>query len=154
MNLQIAREANQNRMELAQYAYRKDLEMWQRMNEYNAPSAQMSRLQEAGLNPNLVYGTGTVTGNTSSGMPSFPVPSVGTAQVGTLPAINLGIDSAISGASGYLGIEQQQQNFEKGEIEKGIAQFNRDLKELDWAPARLKSDIAQAINEGIFSRRS
>lgn len=40
-------------------------ENWRMMNEYNKPSAQMERLSEAGLNPNLVYGSGGVTGTTS-----------------------------------------------------------------------------------------
>jgi len=31
---------------------------WQMMNQYNTPAAQMQRLKEAGLNPNLVYGNG------------------------------------------------------------------------------------------------
>ena len=31
---------------------------WRMQNEYNHPSAQMARLREAGLNPNLVYGKG------------------------------------------------------------------------------------------------
>lgn len=34
------------------------LELWNRQNEYNSPTAQMERLREAGLNPNLVYGKG------------------------------------------------------------------------------------------------
>lgn len=33
-----------------------DREFWNMQNEYNSPQAQMKRLQEAGLNPNLVYG--------------------------------------------------------------------------------------------------
>lgn len=41
-------------------AYRRNLEMWNTANAYNAPSAQMQRLVEAGLNPNLVYGHGSV----------------------------------------------------------------------------------------------
>lgn len=31
--------------------------LWNRQNEYNSPSAQMKRLKEAGLNPNLIYGS-------------------------------------------------------------------------------------------------
>lgn len=31
--------------------------MWHLQNEYNTPSAQMARLKEAGLNPNLAYGS-------------------------------------------------------------------------------------------------
>lgn len=34
-------------------------ELWAKQNEYNSPAAQMQRLKEAGLNPNLMYGQGT-----------------------------------------------------------------------------------------------
>lgn len=34
------------------------LQDWERQNEYNSPLAQMTRLKQAGLNPNLVYGNG------------------------------------------------------------------------------------------------
>lgn len=33
---------------------------WARENAYNSPAAQMKRLEDAGLNPNLVYGNGAV----------------------------------------------------------------------------------------------
>ena len=32
-----------------------NLDLWKLMNEYNSPSAQMMRYQDAGLNPNLIY---------------------------------------------------------------------------------------------------
>lgn len=32
-----------------------NVEMWNEMNKYNSPAAQMQRYQEAGLNPNLIY---------------------------------------------------------------------------------------------------
>lgn len=43
---------------LAEEEWARNLEMWNRMNEYNHPSAQMSRLKDAGLNPYLVYASG------------------------------------------------------------------------------------------------
>lgn len=43
------------------------IEDWNRTNEYNNPKAQMQRLKDAGLNPNLVYGNGA-EGN-ATGMP-------------------------------------------------------------------------------------
>jgi hypothetical protein len=42
------------------------LEDWYRTNEYNSPEAQMRRLQQAGLNPNLIYGQGAVANNSTS----------------------------------------------------------------------------------------
>lgn len=51
MNIRYAREAYQRERQDA-------LADWHMQNAYNHPMAQMQRLQEAGLNPNLVYGNG------------------------------------------------------------------------------------------------
>lgn len=40
----------------ATLAYDRSVEQWNRENSYNSPSALMSRLTDAGLNPNLAYG--------------------------------------------------------------------------------------------------
>ena len=50
---------------LMELQYQQNLDLWNKQNEYNAPTAQMHRLQAAGLNPNLVYGNG-VSGNSSN----------------------------------------------------------------------------------------
>lgn len=55
-------EANKKAIDRAN-AY--DMYTWDLANQYNNPKAQMQRLAAAGLNPNLVYGSGNVTGNTS-----------------------------------------------------------------------------------------
>jgi len=46
-----------------------DKKATERMNKYNSPANQMSRFQEAGLNPNLIYGQGS-PGNQSSPTPT------------------------------------------------------------------------------------
>lgn len=70
-NTDLTNKANR---ELAEYGYSKDLEMWERANEYNNPANQMLRMKEAGLNPNMVYGSGKVAGNTASQLPKYNVP--------------------------------------------------------------------------------
>lgn len=60
---------------LSDYTYSKDLESWNRQNEYNLPINQMQRLDEAGLNPNLMYGTGQGA-NVAKEMPKYNAPSV------------------------------------------------------------------------------
>jgi len=70
--------------EQAEYAYSKDLEMWNRNNEFNNPVSQMARLSDAGLNPNLVYGNGAV-GNSSGTLPKYNAP---TAEYNYKPAID------------------------------------------------------------------
>lgn len=71
MNIDRSNQANR---ELAQYQYQKDVEMWNKANAYNAPEAQMQRLKNAGLNPNLVYGSGA-PGNTSAQLPKYNAPT-------------------------------------------------------------------------------
>lgn len=45
-----------------------DQAMWAKVNKYNHPLAQMQRLTDAGLNPNLIYGSspGSAVGNAQS----------------------------------------------------------------------------------------
>lgn len=67
---------NRANRELAEYQYSKDVEMWNRGNVYNDPMNQMARLKKAGLNPNLVYGSGSVSGNTTSQLPKYNAPTM------------------------------------------------------------------------------
>lgn len=69
-------KTNKMNMRIAKYSYKKDREMWELNNAYNDPKAQMARLEAAGLNPNLVYGNGTVAGNSSSSIPKYQAPHV------------------------------------------------------------------------------
>lgn len=62
--------------DMAKYQYEKNLEQWYRENEYNSPDQQMRRLRNAGLNPNLVYGNGSVSGNTTTSGPRYQAPDI------------------------------------------------------------------------------
>lgn len=65
----------QNRMNrnMSEYAYSKDLAMWEKTNEYNSPKMQMQRYGQAGLNPNLIYQQGNA-GNAPASMPKYTPP--------------------------------------------------------------------------------
>lgn len=63
---------------LAEDEFKRNKEMWNLQNAYNDPSAQMQRLRAAGLNPNLVYGTGNVAGNNAGTPPKYIRPQVET----------------------------------------------------------------------------
>ena len=56
---------NSGQRKRQQTANRENVEFWNMQNAYNDPSAQMARLKEAGLNPNLIYGqsSGSAAGN-------------------------------------------------------------------------------------------
>lgn len=62
-----------------------NLNMWNLNNAYNTPKAQMERLKDAGLNPNLLYNS-VSTGNSSSG-PEQVAPAP---QKAIAPVFNLG----------------------------------------------------------------
>lgn len=72
----------------AKKAYQRQLDFWNRQNEYNLPVNQMQRLQAAGLNPNLVYGSGatTMSAQLSSVKASSPELGSGIAAAGNLVA--------------------------------------------------------------------
>lgn len=76
-----------------QKAYEQNLEMWHKQNLYNHPTQQMQRLKEAGLNPNLVYGSGTST-----------LAGSGPTKQPTQANINTGLD-AISKLGQYQNIQ-------------------------------------------------
>lgn len=44
----------------------RNVEFWEKQNQYNHPSLQMARLREAGLNPNLAFGSGSVANTSGS----------------------------------------------------------------------------------------
>lgn len=52
--------------ELMKYQYDLNMQGVENQRAYDSPEAQMKRLESAGLNPHLVYGSGSVVGNTSS----------------------------------------------------------------------------------------
>ena len=65
---------NEANMKMAEYTYNKDLEMWNKANAYNTPEAQMQRIEDAGLNKNMIYGSGSVTGNSTGTLPKYTQP--------------------------------------------------------------------------------
>jgi hypothetical protein len=75
--------------------------MWQRQNAYNTPKNQMQRLKDAGLNPALMYGQGTV-GNAEKALPYQQ------AQLES-PGANLA-QSAAAGAQASLAKSQEKLN--------------------------------------------
>lgn len=56
---------------LAEQQYARDMEQWNRANTYNDPTQQMARLKAAGLNPNLVYGSGAGQ-SVATASPKYP----------------------------------------------------------------------------------
>lgn len=68
----LSNRGAKNRQNLAN---KQNVEFWKMQNAYNTPKAQMGRLTDAGLNPNLIYGSGSAnTGVAGSIAPSKASP--------------------------------------------------------------------------------
>lgn len=73
-NMYQAKKQREANKDMAEYAYSKDLEMWEKLNAYNTPAMQMQRYEDAGLNKNLIYSQGQ-PGQAASSMPKYNAPS-------------------------------------------------------------------------------
>lgn len=140
---------NAANMEIAKYQYEKNLEMWNRNNAYNSPQAQMQRLKNAGLNPNLVYGNGAV-GNASSTPPQFEAPTM---QAYT----NFGDLGASAGVDAYMRsrmVDADIRNRDADTFNKGLQglelQYNIDTQWLRTYRSLAELDIA--LSEGKEKR--
>lgn len=96
----------------------KNIEFWKMQNQYNTPAAQMQRLKDAGLNPNLIYGSspagasgaaGSITGSKPAPY-SIENPSQTIAQMALLQAQkdNLNANTFKTNQSGFLTKEQKE----------------------------------------------
>lgn len=61
--------------DMADLQYQRDVDIWNRANEYNSPQNQMARFKSAGLNPNLIYSQGN-PGNTATALPKYQAPNI------------------------------------------------------------------------------
>lgn len=135
-------------MELAKYQYQRDLEMWNRANEYNSPQEQMKRLEAAGLNPNLVYGNGAV-GNSSGQLPKFNAPNL---QFG-IPNPAEGLPNTISMFQDFQIKQQQLDNLRAQEeaIKTSNAIKGFQAKNADTFYREQANIITQKRMAGIYS---
>lgn len=137
------KSTNKANLKLAEYQYSKALEMWNRQNEYNLPKNQMSRLTDAGLNPNLVYGNGTVQGLTSAPAPQYHAPTL---QAYT----NFGSLGAEQAVTTYMQLKQSDAAINKTNAETQkllkelpLVEMEKSLKELDIAKRGILNSISE-----------
>lgn len=113
--------------EMAKWQNATNIENWKMQNEYNSPSAQMQRLQEAGLNPNLVYDKGATT--TASSLPAAP-------SAGQYPRIDYNQyaqmlnNQVLDNAMKMAGIEKTQQETANLSSYQRNLNLDGDMKEL------------------------
>lgn len=145
-NMEAVHATNQANKELAEYyanwnkqenelAFQRDLQMMDKYNAYNAPAAQMERLTAAGLNPNLVYGSGNVAGNQSGQASYTPAkaqsPTMQAPRISAYTGWNLGVSDAIRvyqqdrlQSSQIKNMEAQNDYIKQQTISEGLKQAN------------------------------
>lgn len=135
---------------------------WDRQNAYNSPFSQMERLKAAGLNPNLVYGSGATAMSSqsirSSQAPAynaeFSRPQVGTigmsidqyfnAQVKQIQIDNLRAQNDLSRFSLYRGQQSLDYDLQAKEANVWKTRNEAELSALMW---EIKTEELEIIRE-------
>lgn len=100
-----------------------DMYTWDLANQYNDPKAQMERLKAAGLNPNLVYGSGNVTGNTT----------------GTANSNGVATQTAFNAIEKGLPVAQAVANLRNTNSQNELLKYQQGQTEAQTAFARAKT---------------
>lgn len=124
---------NKAQMELAKYQYEKNLEMWNRQNEYNLPSAQRQRLIDAGLNPALMYGSGHIS-NVAADAPSYDAPHLSAYT-------NFGDFGASGAINAYLSASKNVAEVDNIEEDTNVKKWNQQLVQMQRY--QIINDIAE-----------
>lgn len=143
----IARQIEEQRKEneaqrrynlmLAEKQNKWNIEQWQRNNDYNTPSAVMSRLRSAGINPHMYYSKGNAMGGVStsspemtSGAPAEAVDTSGMLGQSTYgQAVQMAMDKAVQVAS----IRKLNADTRLTEQKADTEEYNTDIFESDAA---------------------
>jgi hypothetical protein len=120
---------------------------WQMQNKYDSPEQQMARFKEAGLNPNLIYGSVSSSQGGTMQTPTMDTPDYkATAEAKPSPT-NIDFQGAAQGVMQAESIRLQQQNAElNAELIK--AQTLKVLAEVDTSKMK-NTVLAATINEAI-----
>jgi len=145
------------------YQYEQNLAQWNRENEYNSPEATMARLKEAGLNPHLVYGTGT-QGNTAASSPDYEAGSVQKQDqtnfdLGQLTQNSLGAftDTRLKNAQvDNVRAATQGQKIKNGfeDIERLIKKHEAEKKGIDVKQSQAEFDNYEKYQSSFLDQRN
>lgn len=137
---------NKANMKLAEYQYSKDLEMWNRANDYNSPSNQMKRLQDAGINPNLAYSSGSLQNQASGNLPKYNAPTVSYDQV--MPQVAGMLQT-------FADLDMKQAQTDKIKEESLAVRNSNEMTAIQkqyWAQNAF-NDAKRKYNEGVITAR-
>lgn len=157
--LQAARETNQMNYQIAQENNAFNQRMWEKQNAYNSPVEQRRRLEQAGLNPNLMMNGGssgtaeTVPTADTSGVQQ--VPDVGSTIASGYQQFGNSLSNAASQIAGMVynnGL--QQANVNKAQAEAQSASQDARYKELQnqFAASQFLADLREKQYRGLIAK--
>lgn len=107
------------------------LEAENRERLYNSPVAQMQRLKAAGLNPNLIYGSGASTGNLNSRTSTADAPQLSFNALDRIRAMREGMMQKRQIENLDVQNELTRAQTEVAGAQKRISEANADIAEHD-----------------------
>lgn len=134
-------------------SWKRAVDMWNRQNVYNSPKEQINRLLQANLNPNLMYGQGSV-GNASSS------PSPDTPRGVDLPN-SYRYDNGVGGLfssiadsiNSYVSMQRQIAEIDQLKANKNLTDTTANLRKLDAISREknnAKSDVELKYLDEIY----
>lgn len=157
--LQAARETNQMNYQIAQENNAFNQRMWEKQNAYNSPVEQRRRLEQAGLNPNLMMNGGSA--GTAESAPTADtsgvqqVPDIGSTIASGYQQFGSSISNAASQIAGMVynnGL--QQANVNKAQAEAQSASQDARYKELQnqFAASQFLADLREKQYRGLIAK--
>lgn len=157
--LQAARETNQMNYQIAQENNAFNQRMWEKQNAYNSPVEQRRRLEQAGLNPNLMMNGGSAgtaeTAPTADTSGIQQVPDVGSTIASGYQQFGNSLSNAASQIAGMVynnGL--QQANVNKAQAEAQSASQDARYKELQnqFAASQFLADLREKQYRGLIAK--
>lgn len=157
--LQAARETNQMNYQIAQENNAFNQRMWEKQNAYNSPVEQRRRLEQAGLNPNLMMNGGSAgtaeTAPTADTSGIQQVPDVGSTIASGYHQFGNSLSNAASQIAGMVynnGL--QQANVNKAQAEAQSASQDVRYKELQnqFAASQFLADLREKQYRGLIAK--
>lgn len=157
--LQAARETNQMNYQIAQENNAFNQRMWEKQNAYNSPVEQRRRLEQAGLNPNLMMNGGSAgtaeTAPTADTSGVQQVPDIGSTIASGYQQFGSSLSNAASQIAGMVynnGL--QQANVNKAQAEAQSASQDARYKELQnqFAASQFLADLREKQYRGLIAK--
>lgn len=156
--LQAARETNRMNYQIAQENNAFNQRMWEKQNAYNSPVEQRRRLEQAGLNPNLMMNGGSAgiaeTAPTADTSGVQQVPDIGSTIASGYQQFGNSLSNAASQIAGMVyNNDLQQANVDKTKAEAHNADLQNQYDSLrnEFAAANFLVNLRLKQKQGDIS---